>query len=78
MVQSNTLCICIPGIHIPSRAVVPEDYNLVRTMKVTAKIALWASIKGFAQPQNLFKKSYMILYIFLVFWLILIHLKRLE
>ena len=33
---------------------------------------------GFAQPQNLLKNSYMILYIFPVFWLLLIHLKLLE
>ena len=31
------------GIHIPSRPVVPDDYNLVWTIKITSKVALWTS-----------------------------------
>ena len=31
------------GIHIPSRPVVPSDYNLVRTVKIISKAALRTS-----------------------------------
>ena len=31
------------GIHIRSRTVVPDDYNLARTTEVTPKVVLWTS-----------------------------------
>ena len=30
-------------IHIPSPPVVPDDYNLVQTIKITSKVALLTS-----------------------------------
>ena len=33
----------VPGIHIPSRPVVPDNYNPVRTIKITSKVALRTS-----------------------------------
>ena len=65
------------GIHIPSRPVVPEDNNLVQMIKITSK-SPQSDEWGFAQPQNLFHNSYIILYIFPVFWQILIGLKLYE
>ena len=52
------------GIHIPSHAVILDDCNLLWMIQITSKVALWTSAQGFAQPQNLFKNFYMILYIF--------------
>ena len=52
------------GIHIPSHAVILDDCNLIWMIQITSKVALRTSAQGFAQPQNLFKNFYMILYIF--------------
>lgn len=35
--------ITIARIHIPSRPVVPNNYNLVQTIKSTSKVAVWMS-----------------------------------
>ena len=34
-----------PGIHIPNRPVVPDDYNLVRTITTTLKVTLQIDCK---------------------------------
>lgn len=47
--------------------------NLVRMIRITSKVALQMS-EVLLKSQNLFKNSYMFLYIFPVFWLRLIHL----
>ena len=42
--QSKTVLFdCLTGIHIRSRPVVPEDYNLERMTEVTPKDILWTS-----------------------------------
>ena len=48
-----------PGIYIPSCPVVPDDYNLVRTIKVTSKVALQTS--EVLRNQKIFSKILMIL-----------------
>ena len=32
-----------PGIHIQSHLVIPDDYNLTRTIKISPKVILWTS-----------------------------------
>ena len=41
--KSQTLQIHDQGIHIPSCPVVPDDYNLVQTIKIALKVAFWMS-----------------------------------
>ena len=64
------------GIHIPSHAVIPDDCNLVWTIQITSKVALWTS--EVLLNHKIFSKIFMILYIFPVFWILLIHSKLLE
>ena len=51
------------GIHIPSRPVVPDDYILVQTIKLTSKVALQTSEvllkhKSFSKILTLFFKTF--------------------
>ena len=66
----NNYRIKVAGTHIPSRLVAPDDNNLVQTIKITLRVTLRKS--EVLLNQKIFSKnSYMILYIFPVFWLLL-------
>ena len=64
------------GIHIRSRPVVPDDYNLARTTEVTPKVVLWTS--EVLLNHRIFPKIPILLYDvhFTRVWVLHFHLKR--
>ena len=66
------------GIHIPSHPVVPCDYNLVWTIKITSKVALWKSEVLF--NHKIFSKILVCIFMHFpcVLSTALVHLKLLE
>ena len=66
----NNYKIKVAGTHIYSRLVAQDDNNLVQTIKITLRVALRKN-EVLLNQKNLFKNSYMILYLFPVFWLLL-------